>query len=105
MKSLTVVGYELNRRLDFETRNRYNGLSLGLEYVSFRLVSEGSSTKLVMIEKKNPYLPGPFHVLMMGMDYLRSWISNPIVGACFHVFPYLRVSGQLKRIKESIELI
>ena len=104
-KRLTVVVYEPNRRLDFETKNLYNGLSFGSELVSFRLVSEGSSTILVMIDKKNPHLPGPFHILMMGMDSLRSWISKPIIGACFRGFPYLRVNRKLKRIKDSVELI
>ena len=104
-KRLTVVVYEPNRRLDFETKNLYNGLSFGSELVSFRLVSEGSSTVLVMINKKNPHLPGPFHIFMMGMDSLRSWISKPIVGACFRAFPSLRVNRQLKCIKETVELI
>jgi len=103
IKSLTVVGCESNQSLDFETKNLYNGLSVGSEFVSFRLLPEGSGTMLVMAVKKNPHLPGPFHILMMGIEVLRSSIAQPVFGVLFWLFPTLRANSQLRCIKNAVE--
>jgi hypothetical protein len=97
------MGFDLNQALDFETKNLYNGLSVGSEYVSFRLFPEDAGTVLVMTDKKNPHLPGPFHLLMMGMDLIKTIISRPIVGFLYRVFPGLRSNKELSRIKRALE--
>ena len=103
IKRLTVMGFEPNQALDFETKNLYNGLSVGSEYVSFRLFPEDAGTVLVMTDKKNPHLPGPFHLLMMGMELIKTIISRPIVGFLYRVFPGLRSNKELSRIKRALE--
>ena len=103
IKSLTVIGCEPNYRLDFETKDLYNGLSVGSQLVSFRLLPEGSRTVLVMTDKKNPHLPGPFHLLMMGVESLKSLIAQPVVGILFRSFPTLRANNRLRRIKNAVE--
>ena len=103
IKRLTVMGLEPNQALDFETKNLYNGLSVGSEFVSFRLFPEEAGTVLVMTDKKNPQLPGPFHLLMMGMEMIKSLISTPIVGFLYRVFPGLRSNKELSRIKQALE--
>ena len=102
-KRLTVVECEPNNILEFETQNLYNGISIGSESISFRLFLEGSKTILVMTDKKNPHLPGIFHVLVKVTESIKSWIARPIVSVVFSLFPCLRVNSQLKRIKYSVE--
>lgn len=102
-KILTVVGYEPNYSLDFETKNLYNGISIGSELISFRLFPEGSMTLLAMFEKKNPHLPGLFHVLMKGAEHLKYLVSQPAISTLFRLFPWLRVNSKLRRIKNSVE--
>ncbi len=103
IKSLTVIGCDPNLSLDFETKNLYNGLSLGSELVSFRLNSQSSGTVLTMTDRKSPHLPGPFHVLMMGVEVIKSWVALPVIGFLFWVFPALRVNSKLKKIKRGVE--
>ncbi len=103
IKSLTVIGFEPDYRLDFETKNLYNGLSVGSEFVSFRLLPEGFRTVLVMTDKKNPHLPGLFHLLMMGVESLKSLIGKPVVGILFGLFPALRANNRLRRIRNAVE--
>ncbi len=103
IKRLTVLGLEPNQALDFETKNLYNGLSVGSEYISFRLFPEDAGTVLVMTDKKKPQLPGPFHFLMMGMEMIKSVISRPIVGLLYRAFPGLRSNKELSRIKQALE--
>ncbi len=105
IKSLTVVGCEPNLSLDFETKNLYNGLSLGSEFVSFRLNSASSGTVLTMTDRKDSYLPGPFHVFMMGIEVIKSWLAQPVIGFLFWLFPALRVNSQLKKIKSAVEQV
>ena len=105
IKSLTVIRCEPNHSLDFETKNLYNGLSVGSEFVSFRLLPEGSWTVLVMTDWKNPHLPGLFHLLMMGIEVLKSLIAQPVVGSLFRLFPALRGSSRLRRIKNAVEQV
>ena len=104
-KILTIVGCEPNNRVDFETENLYNGLSIGSESVSFKLQATGAGTVLEMTDRKNPHLPGPFHVLMMGIEVLKSWISLPIVGFMFWLFPDLQINSELRRIKNVMERV
>ena len=103
IKSLTVIGCEPNHSLDFETKNLYNGLSVGSESVSFRLYAQGSGTMLVMTDKQNPHLPGPFHLLMLGMEVIKSIVLSPVVIVMFRVFPFLRSNRELSRIKNAVE--
>ena len=103
IKSLTVTGYEPNNSIDFETKNLYNGLSVGSEFISFRLFPEGTGTVLVMTDKKNPHLPGPFHLLMLGMETLKTIATRPFINLLFRVFPGLRSNRQLARIKSAVE--
>ena len=103
IKSLTVTGCEPNQALDFETKNLYNGLSVGSESVSFRLYTQGSGTMLVMTDKQNPHLPGPFHLLMLGMEVIKSIVLSPVVTVMFRVFPFLRSNRELSRIKNAVE--
>ena len=103
IKSLTVTGCETNRSLDFETKNLYNGLSVGSEFVSFRLYPEGAGTVLVMTDKKSPHLPGPFHLLMLVMETIKTVVTRPFVGLLFRMFPGLRTNSQLSRIKAAVE--
>jgi len=103
IKSLTVIGCEPNVSLDFETKNLYNGLSVGSESVSFRLYAQGSGTMLVMTDKQNPHLPGPFHLLMLGMEVIKSIVLGPVVVVMFRVFPFLSSNRELSRIKNAVE--
>ena len=103
IKSLTVIGCEPNHSLDFETKHLYNGLSVGSEFVSFRLLPEGFRTVLVMTDKKKPHLPGPLHLLLMGIEFLKSLIAHPVVDILFWLFPALRVNSRLRRIKNAVE--
>ena len=103
IKSLTVIGCEPNVSLDFETKNLYNGLSVGSESVSFRLYAQDSGTMLVMTDKQNPHLPGPFHLLMLGMEVIKSIVLGPVVVVMFRVFPFLRSNRELSRIKNAVE--
>ena len=103
IKSLTVTGCEPNQALDFETKNLYNGLSVGSESVSFRLYAQGSGTMLVMTDRQNPHLPGPFHLLMLGMEVIKSNVLSPVVTVMFRVFPFLRPNRELSRIKNAVE--
>ena len=105
IKSLTVIGCEPNHSLDFETKNLYNGLSVGSESVSFRLYAQGSGTMLVMTDKQNPHLPGPFHLLMLGMEVIKSSVLSPVVTVMFRVFPFLRSNRELSRIKNAVERV
>jgi hypothetical protein len=105
IKSLTVIGCETNNRLDFETKNLFNGLSVGSDFVSFRLIPEGAGTVLVMTDKKAPHLPGPFHLLMLGIETVRTVVSQPFVALLFRVFPGLRSNSQLRRIKAAVEIV
>ena len=100
-----MIGCEPNQGLDFETKNLYNGLSVGSEFISFRLYPEGSGTMLVMTDKKNPHLPGPFHVLMLGIELIKSIIATPVVSIMFRLFPVLRANSQLRRIKNAVERV
>ena len=102
-KRLRVIGCEPNNILDFETRNLYNGISIGSEFISFRLFLEGSKTILVMTDKRNPHLPGIFYVLVKVAESLKSFIARPIIGTLFSLFPCLRVNSQLRRIKDAVE--
>ena len=103
IKRLTVMGCEPNHALDFETKNLYNGLSVGSEFVSFRLIPEEAGTVLVMTDKKKPQLPGPFHLLMMLMETIKSVITRPILNFLFRKFPGLRSNKELSRIKRALE--
>ena len=103
IKSLTVTGYEPNAGIDFETKNLYNGLSVGSEFISFRLFPEGAGTVLVMTDKKNPHLPGPFHLLMLVMETVKTIVTGPIVSLLFRAFPGLRSNRELARIKAAVE--
>ena len=103
IKGLTVIGCEPNHSLDFETKNLYNGLSVGSESVSFRLHAQGSGTMLVMTDKQHPHLPGPFHLLMLGMEVIKSIVLSPVVIVMFRVFPFLRSNRELSRIKNAVE--
>ena len=103
IKSLTVIGCEPNHSLDFETKNLYNGLSVGSESVSFRLYAQGSGTMVAMTDKQNPHLPGPFHLLMLGMEVIKSIVLSPVVTVMFRVFPFLRSNRELSRIKNAVE--
>ena len=102
-ETLTVGGCKVNRDLDFETKNLYNGLSVGSESVFFRLLSADSGTVMLMTDKENPHLPGPFHVLMAGIEVLKSLVAQPVVGSLFRLFPGLRANSQLRRIKNLVE--
>jgi hypothetical protein len=103
IRSLTVLGCEPNMSLDFETKNLYNGLSVGSELTSFRLIPEGTGTVLVMTDKKKPHLPGLFHLLLLAIEWVKSLITTPIVSLLFRAIPILRSSGPLRRIKKAIE--
>ena len=103
IKSLTVIDFKTDARLEFETKNLYNGLSVGSETVLFRLAPEGSGALLVMTGKRSAHVPGPLHVLMMFLDSLKSVVSRPIISWMFQLFPRLRTNGQLSRIKRALE--
>ena len=103
VKSLTVTGCEPNRGLDFETKNIYNGLSIGSESVSFRLFPEGAGTVLVMTSKMNAHMPGPFHVIMLVIEFVQGLASRLFIGWLFRAFPGLRSNPQLSRIKSEME--
>jgi len=103
VKSLTVTGCEPNRRLDFETQNLYNGLSIGSESVSFRLFPEGAGTVVVMTSKRNAHMPGAFHVIMVVTEFVQGLASRLIIGWLLRRFPGLRSNAQLSRIKTEME--
>ena len=103
IKSLTVTGYDPNEGIDFETKNIYNGLSVGSEFISFRLFPEGAGTVLVMTDKKSPHVPGLFHLLMLVMETVKTIVMGPIVSQLFRMFPGLRSNGELARIKAAVE--
>ncbi len=103
IKSLTVTGYDPNEGIDFETKNIYNGLSVGSEFISFRLFPEGAGTVLVMTDKKSPHVPGLFHLLMLVMETVKSIVTQPMVNLLFRMFPGLRSNRELARIKAAVE--
>ena len=103
VRSLTVTGCELNQALDFETKNLYNGLSIGVELVSFRLYPEGSGTTLVMTSKRKANMPGPYYLVMLATERVQGLASRLFVGWLFRMFPRLRSNGQLSRIKAAVE--
>ena len=103
IKNLTVIDFKTEAILEFETKNLYNGLSVGSETILFRLAPEGSGTLLVMTGKRSAHVPGPLHVLMMFLDSLKSVVSRPIISWMFQLFPRLRTNGQLARIKTALE--
>ena len=83
IKSLTIIDFKTDARLECETKNLYNGLSVGSETVLFRLAPEDSGTLSVMTSKRSAYVPGPLHVLMMFLDSLKSVVSRPIINWMF----------------------
>ena len=103
VKRLTVTGCERNRALDFETRNLYNGLSVGTESVSFRLSQEGAGTRLVMTISRSAFMPGPFYVIMIVTEFVKDLFLRLSVGWLFRAFPGLRSNAQLIRIKTAVE--
>ena len=103
VKALTVTGCDPNRGLDFETKNLYNGLSIGSESNSFRLFPEGVGTVLVMTNHRNVHMPGPFYVIKVGAEFIQGLASQLLTGWLFRAFPGLRSNGQLSRIKREIE--
>ncbi len=103
VKSLTVTGCDPNRGLDFETKNLYNGLSIGSESVSFRLFPEGAGTVLVMTGHRSAHMPGPFHVIMVATEFVQGLASRLFIGWLLRRFPGLRSNAQLSRIKTEME--
>ena len=103
VKSLTVTGCEPNRSIDFETKDLYNGLSIGSESISFRLFPEGAGTVLMMANKRSAHMPGPFYVVMVVMEFVQGLASRLFIGWLFRVFPRLRTNSQLSRIKKAME--
>ena len=103
IKSLTVIDFKTDARLEFETKNLYNGLSVGSETVLFRLAPEGSGILLVMTGKRSAHVPGPLHVLTMFLGSLKSVVSRPIISWMFQLFPRLRANSQPYRIKRGLE--
>ena len=103
VKSLTVTGCDPNRGLDFETKNLYNGLSIGSESVSFRLFPEGAGTVLVMTSKRSAHMPGPFYVIMLVTEFVQDLASRLFIGRLLRAFPGLRSNAQLSRIKTEME--
>ena len=103
VKSLTVTACDPNRGLDFETKNLYNGLSIGSESVSFRLFPEGAGTVLVMTSHRSAHMPGPFYVIMLATEFIQGLASRLLTGLLFRAFPGLRSNGQLSRIRMEIE--
>lgn len=103
VRSLTVTGCVLNQALDFETKNLYNGLSISVEEVSFRLYPEGIGTRLVMTSKRRAHMPGPFYLVMIATEWVQGLASRLLVAWLFRTFPGLRSNGQLSRIKTQVE--
>ena len=103
VKSLTVTGCEPNRSIDFETKDLYNGLSIGSESISFRLFPEGAGTVLMMANKRSAHMPGPFYVVKVATEFVQGLVSRLFIGWLFRVFPRLRTNGQLSRIKKAME--
>ncbi len=107
VRSLTVTGCVLNQALDFETKNLYNGLSVGVEAVSFRLYPEvypeGIGTRLVMTSKRRANMPGPFYLVMIATEWVQGLASRLLLGWFLRTFPGLRSNGQLSRIKTQVE--
>jgi hypothetical protein len=93
IKNLTVIDFKTDARREFETKNLYNGLSVGSETVLFRLAPEGSGTLLVMPGKRSAHVPESLRVLMMFLDSLKSVVSRPIISWMFQLFPRLRTNG------------
>ena len=103
VKSLTVTGCELNRSLEFETKDLYNGLSIASDMVSFRLFPEGAGTVLAMTSRRSAHMPGPFYVIMVAMEFVEGLASRLLTAWLFRLFPRLRSSGALSRIKTEME--
>lgn len=103
VKSLTVTGCEPNRSIDFETKDLYNGLSIGSESISFRLFPEGAGTVLMMANKRSAHMPGPFYVVKVATEFGLGLASRLFIGWLFRVFPRLGTNGQLSRIKKAME--
>ena len=103
VKSLSVTGCEPNRSIDFETKDLYNGLSIGSESISFRLFPEGAGTVLMMANKRSGHMPGPFYVVKVATEFVQGLVSRLFIGWLFRVFPRLRTNGQLSRIKKAME--
>ena len=103
VRSLTVTGFVLNLGLDFETKNLYNGLAIGVESVSFRIYSEGVNTMLVMTSHRKANMPGPFYLVMLATEWVQARASRLLVGWLLRTFPRLRSNAQLSRIKTEVE--
>ena len=103
VRSLIVMGCVPNQALDFETKNLYNGLSVGAESVAFRLYPEGAGTKLVMTSNRRANMPGPFHLVMLATGGLQALASRLFIGWLIRAVPTLRSNGQLSRIKAAVE--
>ena len=103
VRSLTVTGCVLNQALDFDTKNLYNGLAIGVESVSFRIYPEGAGAILVMTSKHSANMPGPYYLVMLATDWVQALASRLFVGWLFRTFPGLRSNGQLSRIKAEVE--
>ena len=103
VKSLTVTGCEPNRRLDFETKDIYNGLSIASESVSFQLFPEGAGTVLTMTSKRKAHMPGVFYVIMVAVEFVQGLASRLFMGRLLRAFPGLRSNAQLSRIKTEME--
>ena len=103
VRSLIVTGCLLNQALDFETKNLYNGLAIGVESVSFRLYPEGAGTMLVMTSKRTANMPGPFYLVMLATEWVQALASRLFVDWLFRMVPRLRSNGQLSRIKAEVE--
>lgn len=103
VRSLTVMGCEINQGLDFETKNLYNGLIIAEETVSFRLFPDGVGTLLEMTSGRKAYMPGPFHFIMLASEFIKSVTTGLFVGWLFRAFPRLRTNAQLSRIKTEVE--
>ena len=103
VKSLIVTGCDPNQGLDFETKNLYNGLSIGSESNSFRLFPEGAGTVLVMTSHRNAHMPGPFYVIKVATEFIQGLAERLLIGWLLRAIPGLRSNGQLSRIKLEIE--
>jgi hypothetical protein len=42
---------------------------------------------------------------MMGIEVIKSWLAQPVIGFLFWLFPALRVNSQLKKIKSGVEQV
>ncbi|MDA0263334.1 MAG: hypothetical protein O3A93_14390 [Chloroflexi bacterium] len=103
VRSLKVVGCELNQGLDFETENIINGLVISSESVSFRLFQEETGTALVMTGGRRAHVPGPYYLVMLLTGLVQRVLAGLFVGWLFRTFPRLRTNAQLSRIKAAVE--